>query len=179
MNCSLKISSGAIESSRCISVEMRDVFARDAKTQNLDFKIENDGSWMKMWDESTYSTSKIFYTPINHCQCPYIPWAQIIKSESSLRPKTITNWQKHSQQGSHLMPHTLVCWKYIAVTSTLSPCGLGNLANPSLWLFFHPYHKYRVFFLTGSAPKVLSVGDGKIPTKKMKVRVSHRENMKF
>ena len=28
-----------------------------------------------------------------------------------------------------------------------------------------------VFFLTGSALKVLSVGDGKIPTKKMKVSV--------
>ena len=38
---------------------------------------------------------------------------------------------------------------------------------------------YRVTFLTGPALKVLSVGDGKIPTKKVKVRVSHRENMKF
>ena len=36
---------------------------------------------------------------------------------------------------------------------------------------------YRVIFLTGSALKVRSVGDGKIPTKKVKVRVSHRENM--
>ena len=32
-----------------------------------------------------------------------------------------------------------------------------------------------VFFLTGSAPKVLSVGDGKIPTKKVKVRECHRK----
>ena len=38
---------------------------------------------------------------------------------------------------------------------------------------------YRVFFLIGCALKVLSVRDGKIPTKKVKVRVSHRENMKF
>ena len=29
-------------------------------------------------------------------------------------------------------------------------------------------------FLTGSAQKVLSVGDGKIPTKKVKVRECHR-----
>ena len=34
------------------------------------------------------------------------------------------------------------------------------------------------FFFTGSALKVLNVGDGKIPTKRVKVRVSHRENMK-
>ena len=39
--------------------------------------------------------------------------------------------------------------------------------------------KYRVVFLTGSALKVLSVGDGKISTKKVKVRISHRENVKF
>ena len=32
-------------------------------------------------------------------------------------------------------------------------------------------------FFNWSRPK--SVGDGKIPTKKVKVRVSHRENMKF
>ena len=42
---------------------------------------------------------------------------------------------------------------------------------------------YRVTFLTGPAQKSSkspkSVGDGKIPTKKVKVRVSHRENMKF
>ena len=38
--------------------------------------------------------------------------------------------------------------------------------------------RYRVIFLTGSALKVLIVGVGKIPTKKVKVRVSHRENMK-
>ena len=37
---------------------------------------------------------------------------------------------------------------------------------------------YRVTFLTGPALNVLSVGDGKIPTKKVKARVSHRENMK-
>ena len=40
-------------------------------------------------------------------------------------------------------------------------------------------HSYRVVFLTGSALKVLSVGSGKIPTKKVKVRVCHRENVKF
>ena len=38
---------------------------------------------------------------------------------------------------------------------------------------------YRVFFLTGPALKVLCVGDGKIPTKKVKVMVCHRENVKF
>ena len=38
---------------------------------------------------------------------------------------------------------------------------------------------YRVIFLTGPALKVLSVGDGKNPTKKVKVRVCHRENMKI
>ena len=66
-------------------------------------------------------------------------------------------------------------------------------------LFFHcnalaPIYQFHTFlggtskkstlyiqgvFLTGSALKVLSVGDGKIHTKKVKVRVSHRENMKF
>ena len=40
-------------------------------------------------------------------------------------------------------------------------------------------HSYRVVFLTGSALKVLSVGSGKIPTKKVKVRECHRENVKF
>ena len=38
---------------------------------------------------------------------------------------------------------------------------------------------YRVTFLTGPALKVLSVGDGKIPTKKVKVRECHRNNLKF
>ena len=38
---------------------------------------------------------------------------------------------------------------------------------------------YRVIFFTASALKVLSVGDGKIPTKKVKVKVSYRENRKF
>ena len=33
---------------------------------------------------------------------------------------------------------------------------------------------YRVIFFTGSALKVLSVGDGKIPSKKVKVEVSYR-----
>ena len=49
--------------------------------------------------------------------------------------------------------------------------GIHNDASIALY--------YRVTFLTGPALKVLSVGDGKIPTKKVKVRVSHRENMKF
>ena len=35
------------------------------------------------------------------------------------------------------------------------------------------------FFLTGSGLKVLSAGDGKIPNKKVKVRVCHREYVKF
>ena len=39
--------------------------------------------------------------------------------------------------------------------------------------------RYRVVFLTGSALKVLSAGDGKIPNKKVKVRVCHREYVKF
>ena len=34
-------------------------------------------------------------------------------------------------------------------------------------------------FLTGAALKVLSVGDGKIPMKKVKVRICHREYVKF
>ena len=38
---------------------------------------------------------------------------------------------------------------------------------------------YRVIFFTASALKVLSVGDGKIPTKKVKAKVSYRENRKF
>ena len=38
---------------------------------------------------------------------------------------------------------------------------------------------YRVFFSKGPALKVLSVGDGKIPTKKVKVRVCHREDVKI
>ena len=38
---------------------------------------------------------------------------------------------------------------------------------------------YRVIILTGRALKVLSVGDGKIPTKKVKVRECHRNNLKF
>ena len=38
---------------------------------------------------------------------------------------------------------------------------------------------YRVVFMTGSALKVLSVEDGKIPTKKVKVRICHSENVKF
>ena len=37
----------------------------------------------------------------------------------------------------------------------------------------------KIGVLQGPALKVLSVGDGKIPTKKVKLRVSHRENMKF
>ena len=36
---------------------------------------------------------------------------------------------------------------------------------------------HSVVFWTGSALKVLGVGDGKIPTKKVKVRVCHRENV--
>ena len=35
------------------------------------------------------------------------------------------------------------------------------------------------FFLTGSAVKVLSAGDGKIPNKKVKVTVCHREYSNF
>ena len=35
------------------------------------------------------------------------------------------------------------------------------------------------FFLTGPALKVLSAGDGKIHNKKVKVRVGHREDVKF
>ena len=38
---------------------------------------------------------------------------------------------------------------------------------------------YRVFFSKGPTLKVLSVGDGKIPTKKVKVRVCHIEYMKI
>ena len=41
------------------------------------------------------------------------------------------------------------------------------------------YIYYRVIFLTGPALKVLSVGDGKIPTKKVKVRECHKNNVKF
>ena len=35
-------------------------------------------------------------------------------------------------------------------------------------------NRYRVVFLTGPALKVLSVEDGKIPTKKVKSKVSQR-----
>ena len=42
-----------------------------------------------------------------------------------------------------------------------------------------PIHIYRVVFFTGSALKVLSAGDGKIPNKKVKVRVCHRYMWSF
>ena len=38
---------------------------------------------------------------------------------------------------------------------------------------------YRVILLTGSALKVLSVGDGKIPTIKVKVKVSLTQTFPF
>ena len=50
--------------------------------------------------------------------------------------------------------------------------------NPRWDIWFHIYIQ-GVFFLTGSALKVLSAGDGKIPNKKVKVRVCHREYVKF
>ena len=55
---------------------------------------------------------------------------------------------------------------------------VGSITHTLPWLKME-CRKYRVSFLTGPALKVLSVGDGKIPTKKVKVRVSYRENMKF
>ena len=39
--------------------------------------------------------------------------------------------------------------------------------------------RYRVFHLTGPSQKVLCVEDGKIPTKKVKAEVSHREKARF
>ena len=46
-------------------------------------------------------------------------------------------------------------------------CGVLNFSV----MFESQIPFYRVFFFTGSALKVLSVGDGKISTKKGKVRV--------
>ena len=44
----------------------------------------------------------------------------------------------------------------------------------SLTIFLHLFAIIQGDFLTGSAQKVLSVGDGKIPTKKVKEEVSYR-----
>ena len=69
-----------------------------------------------------------------------------------------------------------------------SAVGQGSLAGntgfvqASLHLQYvdaQEMHTYRVFFFTGPALKVLSVEDDKIPTKKVKVRVCHRENVKI
>ena len=60
-------------------------------------------------------------------------------------------------------------------------CQLSILCFGDIYVFRFQiiYNIYRVVFLTGSALKVLSVGYGKITTKKVKVRVYHRENMKL
>ena len=51
------------------------------------------------------------------------------------------------------------------------PCEPPEKSN--LQLNCQKYIFYRVIFLTGSALKVLSVGDGKIPTKKGKFELKN------
>ena len=46
-------------------------------------------------------------------------------------------------------------------------------------LLYKSYSIIQGGFLTGSALKVLSVEDGKIPTNKVKAKVCHGENGKF
>ena len=48
-----------------------------------------------------------------------------------------------------------------------------------IFCLLYRMHYVQGDFLTGPALKVLSVGDGKIPTKKVKVRVCPRENVKI
>ena len=59
------------------------------------------------------------------------------------------------------------------------PFVLATIPNTKFTACVIQDTKYRVIFLTGPALKVLSVGDGKIPTKKVKVRECHRNNVKF
>ena len=77
----------------------------------------------------------------------------------------LTLWSLLGPYSYFRVPIFSVLAKFARKMSTQSSCA--------------QYLIYRVTFLTGPALKVLSVGYGKIPTKKVKVRLCHREYVKF